>query len=790
MVHYKLNYSCKRNTSNTQPLTKDLFYRVAGSVEVTRIITQLKGKEKGTAEYDNLKEGLPMYFPHAVYVDGKRPKAERNNIKPSGLCMHDFDKMPVDVRQFFEEKVKPLIGKELDLVLAHISCGGHGLRLVDRLPEGETLAQHQRKVALMLGVKESQDEQIKDYPRASFFPNMDYILFIDDDRFFDIQLPGYEEGNLFGEQETQSETPLETPETTPAPYYNTGVCVEPKVEGAFSVVPSYQGVPLNLVVDHIVKTYCTGGKLTEDGHQRDNLCFHAALCLRPLVDSNWDVIYGLLAQPLKDVGFSDAEIRKTITSALARQSGYIKTPNPEVTYILNKLKAEMASQLAEPVLPKAPKMPKIMEDVARLFPAWLHDTVILAQLPIWGFMADNAMIMYRGNRWKRLQFSTHIIGGAAAGKSFIVVLRELLMQKFLAEDAEVLAKEEADRQNRKRKEKQQGEDVIYRSYKKHFMEANITRPQAYARLNAADGHMMMLFTEEVGEFDASMRSQSDGFKHVLLKSFDYGEVTKSTMSDDSPNISCQVSLNSLTAGTPVSTASHLGNNSDGLLSRNIVVLMPNRMGVKGDWDDDVREPSAKLKATIDKTVEQLGTIGNGDYVKMKFPVFLNAFKEWFDGEGGVNDQYQDNGDSDWLVLARRAAEIGYRAMVLFWLLNGCPKGINNTKGNHSKKIQEIIEAGLWVAEYVRTTQYSVVKSNAVKPVACDIQVRTGKNKRVLSALPDEFTTLDYINMKQSQGDCVSTASIYKTFERLVADGSIEKMGKDRWKKVKQAVATA
>lgn len=791
MQKFKLNFSEKARTTKTEPLTKDLFYRVAGSVDVARIINQLKclDKNKDKEQYKKLKDKLPMYYPHAVYVDGWRPKEDRCNIKPSGLCMHDLDGMEGDVREIYKEKIEPHIGKDFDLVLAHVSCGGHGIRLVTTLPVGLTLEQYQSIVANTVGLKASQDDSIKDYARGSFFPTTDYILYIDEDRFFSIELPEYEESTKEAElKEAQMKAIVE--EASKKPKYDTGFSVVPPVEGAFTVMPSYEGVPLNLFVDEVIKGYCTNGELTENGHQRDNLCFHAALLLRPLVNSNRDVIYGLLAEKMKSVGFGDAEIRQKITSAVSRTAGYIKSPSPEALYILNKLKNEISAVTSELVLPKAPKMPKIIEDVCALFPEWMHDACVLAQLPIWGFMADNAFIKYRGQRYRRLQFSTHIIGGPASGKGFIVSLMDFLMKRFVEHDKEVLEMEEKDRQNRKRKEKRQGEDVVYHTYRKYMLEANITRPQAYVRLNNADGHMMMLFTEEVGEFDTSMRSSTSGFKFVLLKSFDYGEISKSTMSDDSPNITCNVSLNSLTAGVWESTTSHLGNNSDGLLSRNIVVIMPDRLGINGDFDDEDIAPSEKLQKAIDEMSDRLQNIGDGEFTKFEFPAFRDAMKNWFEGPGGVNEQYQDNQDKDWLVLARRAGEIGFRAMALFWFLCGCPKGVNKKSGKHSKKIQEIIDAGLWVAEYVRITQYSIVTSTAVHKKSNEIVLRSGKNKKVFSALPDVFTTLDYINLKKSQGDDPTPSSVYKAIERMLNDGLIKKVGKDRWQKVRFEEETA
>lgn len=157
MQKFKLNFSEKARTTKTEPLTKDLFYRVAGSVDVARIINQLKclDKNKDKEQYNKLKGKLPMYYPHAVYVDGWRPKEDRCNIKPSGLCMHDLDGMEGDVREIYKEKIEPHIGKDFDLVLAHVSCGGHGIRLVTTLPVGLTLEQYQSIVANTVGLKAS-----------------------------------------------------------------------------------------------------------------------------------------------------------------------------------------------------------------------------------------------------------------------------------------------------------------------------------------------------------------------------------------------------------------------------------------------------------------------------------------------------------------------------------------------------------------------------------------------------------------------------------------------------------
>lgn len=137
--------------------------------------------------YDAAKRKLPlaMYmctFETNAGSKGDKPLGKWRNqaaVKLNGLVMIDFDGLEKPMADFlkipthFFEDDSPQ-----QILLAHITPSGHGLRLVFKadLNVGN-IADNQQWMAAKLGMK--ADEACKDASRGSFFPSKDSILYFD-----------------------------------------------------------------------------------------------------------------------------------------------------------------------------------------------------------------------------------------------------------------------------------------------------------------------------------------------------------------------------------------------------------------------------------------------------------------------------------------------------------------------------------------------------------------------------------------------------------------------------------
>ena len=224
----------------TKVCTKDDFYKIVSSDRVIEKIAefrQLKAEGKDS-EADAKKRSLPIFIYQATFEEtesknGKKACWRRQQAAHlNGLVMLDIDhidnpvhlfgKMP---KEWFEEGVKNQV------MLVHITPSGKGLRVVFKADADiGDLSANQHHLSGLLGVE--PDEACKDASRASFAPQQEEILFIND-AIFDYQDDVFEE--KFGEQYRNGRCKMDDVQHQPSAF-------SPQTS-SFSPQPSYKGIP-------------------------------------------------------------------------------------------------------------------------------------------------------------------------------------------------------------------------------------------------------------------------------------------------------------------------------------------------------------------------------------------------------------------------------------------------------------------------------------------------------------------------------------------------------------------
>lgn len=129
-------------------------------------------------------EGNPILY---------RRRMQENILHLSGLFWSDFDHLPFDPRELYEKTLRP--GYPWKTRLAHITSSGEGLRLVSECIIGAgNIADQiylQAQELSMLHVKGTTgklvcDNSIINADKLSFCPREEDILFIDEDKLFNI----------------------------------------------------------------------------------------------------------------------------------------------------------------------------------------------------------------------------------------------------------------------------------------------------------------------------------------------------------------------------------------------------------------------------------------------------------------------------------------------------------------------------------------------------------------------------------------------------------------------------
>ena len=129
-------------------------------------------------------DGNPVFY---------RRRKQENIVHLSGLFMSDYDHLPFPPQELFELIKKP--GYPWKTRLVHLTSSGEGLRLVSEcLPGAGNIADQQylqAKELGMLNVKGTTGKWVTDNScvnadKLSFCPRLEDILYIDEDRLFNI----------------------------------------------------------------------------------------------------------------------------------------------------------------------------------------------------------------------------------------------------------------------------------------------------------------------------------------------------------------------------------------------------------------------------------------------------------------------------------------------------------------------------------------------------------------------------------------------------------------------------
>ena len=186
-----------------QPCTRELFDRIVALPEVLRTCDELSdlavqryySGQISAKEYaerkSKLKKRLPAFAFHAHFPDGRR---KNKGAIPSGLALVDID--GCDHPQRLWERIKePLFELTGEVLLAHKTPSGRGLRLVMRLSDA-LRRQHSPEAAIActqqhvrewltdeLGKDPGVDMACKDLARISFAVPESYIYYRDDRLF-------------------------------------------------------------------------------------------------------------------------------------------------------------------------------------------------------------------------------------------------------------------------------------------------------------------------------------------------------------------------------------------------------------------------------------------------------------------------------------------------------------------------------------------------------------------------------------------------------------------------------
>lgn len=745
----------------TKAVTKELFERVIDEeyvADTVKRVGELVREGLPSAEIRSVKDRLPVFIFMAQCTEGGACPL-KDNAKHTGLCMHDFDHLNRDIKEFFETRVLPA-KEDTGLLLAYITPSGNGLRLVTRLNAGESILACQKRIANFFGLK--NDDNCKDISRLSYAVPRANILYLDD-AIFDLDEPECEypsnEDALYLPQATQALVPAQTQ-----------AMMTVECENVAEETYYRNEIKMSRIIEELIKRIVDEGVLKEG--DRNATLFRVACELRPITNCNFDFTYRMLRYYFVNSGLSDAEIRKTVASAMGRTGSYSKSLSPTMNGVIENLKAEFGIVHIDDI-PPMPELPKVMQSILNLFPQVLHQAVFFACLPLLGFLATRVRFFYKNNQERSLSFSTHLMAPPASNKSLIKHLKKILLGAVMEKERIMREEENAEKKSRREQGNGSKSKKVYNEHPIRILGGNTTGATLFKRLNEAKFWHLLVFTEELSHLMLALKKNCQEFKQAMLSAFANEDYSKETAGDASDNFDGPVFINSLTAGTNGTTMNFYKNREDGLITRTIFVTLPDNLG------EDMAvfgTPNGINRNAIEKMINNLTAEQgkNGEPVHYSFNKLDVAFEEWLKES---KETYFRDMDESWRRLAFRSAEIGYRVGVLMWLISGKPFGINSKSEETREPIQKIIDIAIWAANYVRAMQYRVFGMSMQEQID-QVEVsmtgakRNGHNTELFEDLGDTFSLQDLMFARQKNNLSCSTDSAYKTVSLWMKVGMI------------------
>ena len=749
-------YQDKVNAGVPQVCTPEIWDRLIDSPEVKNICDQIAALDTTAADYADrkqaLKKRLPIIIPHAAsFKNNKRVSAD---AIPSGLAMLDVDHVdnPREITplQLSPQGERDKFLRKNGIVLVAITASGHGLRVIGKREQGESIEAAQMRMAQVLGIKE-YDAVTKDLARASYVVPREYILYED------------REG-LFAESACYAD---ETPKNLLAlPAHvegNSATDVPSTVHRGTGGEMRYRGIPYADIVQQLMLAMGAAGG-AEIG-ERNTVYFSLANYMRYICDFNAE----LLLRVLPDFGLSEQERRQAIGSAIGRPR---KSQTPVIVQsaiAICEREVEASSQPspegkgAKSTDLPLPELPRLLKLVCRRLPEDYRPAMVIASLPILGTLATRIRFEYLDRQEQSLSFFSCITAPAASGKSFIRKPLDLLLTPINEQDAIEREKEQAykDKLRASKNSKNQPEDP-------HACPRNngvaISIAKLLQLLTYAEGKHLIGIGEEMDTLVKSERAGVWSQKSDIYRlAFDNAEYGQAYMSDASFNAHIKVYYNLLLTGTPNSMKRFFKDLENGLATRVCFAQLPDTSFT----EIPVFAPYTEAeKAEIIRWARQL----DAEQGTLVCPQVGNVIADWLERK---RQQAIDADSHAMDTLRRRAGVIGFRAGMLCYLLE-------NRK--FTKTVGQFAE---WVAEYVFRNQMELWGEQMEQELtgALDAMTERGAASSILALLPRDFTTADLIRLRARKNQSVTPTSVNSLLCRWRKLGRIDKTADAHWKRL-------
>ncbi len=708
----------------TKVCTKEEFYKVVSSERVINKIAEFrKLKAEGrNDEADAKKRSLPIFIYQATFdeTESKNGKKacwrKQQAAHLNGLVMLDIDHVenPVHIfgkmpKEWFED------GAKNQVMLVHITPSGKGLRVVFKADSDiGDLSANQHHLAKLLGVE--PDEACKDASRASFAPQQEEILFIND-AIFDYQNEEFDKrfGEVYRGGKGHTEITEITESSQPSDISHQ--------TSSFSPQTSYKGIPFSDIINEYWRR--TGG-VPVDGER--NVRLHKlAVNLRAICENEPDKLLAVMPR----LGLPESEMRQLVESACKE--------NPkDFTYAIKNIVKDLLEERnidddtpeTPPEMPK--KLPKLIQLLVSRTPDIYKPAVAHAVFPALAAHLFKVKFRYIDNVLHEATLMNVLMAGTGAGKDCISQPINYIMADIRKRDEENLERErqwkqEVNSKGANKDKRQRPEGLVIQE-----IDADMTNPAFVLRMAEAGGHFLYTKMNEIDQFDALRGSGKGGQQfQIMCLAFDpgnrYGQTRVGT-SSVTEKVCIRFNWN---AATTITKGQRYFKNvlTDGPISRINFCTIPEReigaeMPVYGTYDAAFEE---ELRPYIERLTKAVGEI--------ECP---QAFRL-------AHETMEENAEFARLSQSRVFENLSFRGNVIAWL-KGCLLYVANGY-KWDKTIEDFVRWSLQYDLWCKMQFFGEAIENAD---SIDNKPHKGP-RNLLDMLPDEFTKQDAINLRRQQG---------------------------------------
>nr|WP_255405633.1 hypothetical protein [Prevotella sp. tf2-5] len=601
------------------------------------------------------------------------------------------------------------------VMLVHITPSGKGLRVVFKadIAVGD-LSANQHHLATLLGVE--PDEACKDASRASFSPQQEEILYIND-AIFDYQDDEFEK--LFGERYRKGMLDGRCKMDEGRCKMDEGRNLPAVIDGQ----PSYKGIPFGDIINEYWRR--TGG-VPVDGER--NVRLHKlAVNLRAIMENKPQRILEVLPR----LGLSEGEVLRVAESAC-------KEEPKDFTYLLKGIVKDLMEERnmvddepeTPPEMPK--KLPKLIQLLISRTPDVYKPAVAHAVFPSLAAHLYKVRFRYIDNVLHEATLMNVLMAGTGAGKDCISQPINYIMADIRKRDEENLQREkqwkqEVNSKGANKDKRQRPEGLIIQE-----VDPDMTNPAFVMRMAEADGHFLYTKMNEIDQFDALRGSGKGGQQfQIMCLAFDpgnrYGQTRVGTGSV-TEKVCIRFNWN---AATTINKGQRYFRNvlTDGPISRINFCTIPEReigaeMPVYGTYDAAFEE---ELRPYIEKLTKAVGEVNCPQAFKL------------------AQKMVEENAEFSLLSQSRVYENLSFRANVIAWL-KGCLLYVANDC-KWDKSIEDFVRWSFHYDMWCKMQFFGKAIENADY-----IEDKPKKGpQNLLELLPERFTLEDAANMRRQQG---------------------------------------